>query len=65
MRYRAAIGLTIGLLCSTLPLPIPLRAQSHTDVWADLSVGLFDGFGVGLSHYARSGGLGIGVGVSV
>ena len=50
------------LLAATAP---PLRAQSHTEVWAGLSVGLFDGFGIGLTHYAHSGGVGLGIGASV
>jgi hypothetical protein len=64
MRFRAASGLCFGFLLSTLPLPTPARAQSHTDVWVGLSVGLFDGFGLGMTHYAHSGGLGARVSVA-
>jgi hypothetical protein len=62
---RPAIGAMVGiLLCSTLVPAMPARAQSITQAWAGASMGVFDGFGIGLTHYANSAGIGLGVSVA-
>jgi hypothetical protein len=55
------VGILIGSIAAP---PTPAAAQSHTDFWAGLSVGVFDGFGIGLTHYAHSGGIVAGVSVA-
>ena len=62
MRMRA---LFVALLVATaVVIATPAGGQSFTQVSAGLSYGLFDGVGIGLTHYAQLGGIGLGVSVA-
>lgn len=61
-RRREIVG-TAGLLLATLAA-IPVRAQSHTEVRAGISVGVFDGFGIGMTRYSRTASFDVGATVA-